>query len=311
MRWLDLVSRDPVPWLLDPENPSARYLTLLNIFHKSNETLSDEQARIMNWEPIKRLRSHWDPVNHWGRPNAPYYGGPVGSFGSLHMLQQIGAPCFPEALATCEALLGAGMIEEGVFTPEKNTSAPWLCYTAIAINILSHFGYRDDSRVLAARETIVDAVLHKPEKLICSMVGGECRDGLVKALYTLLHFTETIRSHDDETTIDTLCEKLISYNYDFAGEDAEWALPRYPRYYESDILELCHVLAHTKYRNDARLANLLQPLLAMQDTNGKWLKARATPSLSIERLQQPSRWLTYEAIHTLTSVYGDDIYGTG
>jgi hypothetical protein len=309
MRWIELVSRDPVPWLLDPENPSSRYLTLRHVFHKNAEELKDEQAGILNWEPIKTLRSHWDPVNHWGRARMPYFGGPVGSFGSLHMLQQIGTPPFPEAQTTCEALMTTGMTDEGVFTPERNAAAPWLCYTGIALDILTHFGYGDDPCVLLARNSIVNSVLHKPENLICSMVGGECRDGLVKALSALLHIPESERSADEEAAIDSICIKLIGFEYDFTGEDKEWSQPRYPRYYESDLLELCHVLAYTKYRKDARLIRLLQPLLSLQNAEGKWCKVRATPSLAIERIQQPSRWLTYEAVHTLTTVYGDDIYG--
>ncbi len=310
MRWLDFVSRDSVPWLLDPANPSSRYLTLRYIFQKGTEALAAEQARILNWEPIKLLRSHWDPVSHWGRTNAPYFGAAVGSFGSLHMLQQIGAPLFPEAQATCEVLLSAGRNQDGVFSPEKNATAPWLCYTGIALQIMEHFGYGDDPRTQAARSRMVHTILHKPEYLACPMVSGDCRDGLVKALNALLVHPVKQRSRDEETAIDTLCDNLINFNYDFEGEDAEWVQPRYPRYYDSDILELCHVLAHTNYRRDVRLNQLLQPLLALQDKEGKWHKARSTPSISIERIQQPSRWLTYEAIHTLTLVYGDDIYGS-
>ena len=159
MRWLNFVSRDPVPWLLDPENPSSRFLTLRDIFNKDDETIVNEQARILEWEPIIRLRSHWDPVNHWGRTGTPYYGGSVGSFGSLHMLQQIGAPSFPEALVTCEALLSTGMTEQGIFSPEKNVTAPWLCYTGIALNILTHFGYEDDPRVKAVCKILVQKIL--------------------------------------------------------------------------------------------------------------------------------------------------------
>jgi hypothetical protein len=309
MRWLDQVSRDPVPWLLDPENPSSRFLTLRDIFNKHPDKLREEQERILDWSPVKLLRSHWDPVNLWGRSQAPYFGGPVGNFGSLHMLQQIGASRFPEVQIACESLLSAGMIEEGIFSPEKNAAAPWLCYTGIALSIMYQFGFGEDSRTLGARDTMVDTILRKPEKLSCAMVRGECRDGLVKALNALLHLPDSQRNHTEELAIDTLCDKLISYKYDFSGEDAEWILPRFPRYYESDIVELCHVLAHTIYRYDPRLLALLQPLLALQNTDGKWSKARSTPSLSVERIQQPSRWLTYEAIHTLTLVYGDDIYG--
>lgn len=310
MRWLDLVARDPVPWLLDPENPSSRYLTLCHIFLKDAGTLVAEQTRILNWEPIQILRTHWDPVTHWGRANAPYFGSAVGSFGTLNMLQQIGAPLFPEVQATCESLLSTGRNELGVFTPEINATAPWLCYTGIALQTLTHFGYGDDPRTRAARNTLVYAILHEPENLACPMVRGDCRDGMVKALSALLHHPVKQRSHDVEKAIDILGDNLIDFNYDFEGEDAEWAQPSYPRYYESDLMELCHVLAHTNYRRDSRFIRLLERLLSLQDAEGRWHKARPTPSLSIERILQPSRWLTYEAIHTLTSVYGDDIYAS-
>ncbi len=310
MRWIDLVSRDQVPWLLDPENPSSRYLTLRDIFLKDPGTLAAEQARILDWEPIKILRGHWDPVSHWGRANAPYYGSAVGSFGTLVMLQQIGAPQFPEAQAGCEALLSTGRNESGVFTPGNNASAPWLCYTGIALQIMAHFGYADDPRTRATRNTLVHTILHTPEELTCPMIRGNCRDGIVKCLNALLHPPARQRSYEEERAIDILCGNLIDYSYDFTGEDSEWAHPGYPRYYDSDLLEMCHVLAHTKYRQDPRLMRLLEPLLALQDTEGKWHKTRQTPALSVERIQQPSRWLTYEAIHTLTLVYGDDIYGS-
>ena len=167
MRWLDFVARDPVPWLLDPSNPSSRYLTLRDIFHKDDAALVAEQDRILNWEPVAILRGHWDPVSHWGRANTPYFGGAVGSFGSLNMLQQIGAPVFPEAQATCEAILVSGRSELGVFVPERNAVTPWLCYTGIALQMMVHFGFGDDPRTLAARDTIVDSILNKPKNLMC------------------------------------------------------------------------------------------------------------------------------------------------
>lgn len=309
MRWLDMVSRDPVPWLLDPENPSSRYLTLRDIFEKHADTLNEDRRRIVHWEPIQLIISHWDPVHHWGRSHAPYYGGSAGTFGTLTMLQQLGAPPFQEAQAACEALLSTGKNEEGVFSPEEDAAAPWLCYTGIVLQIMTDFGYAKDPRVHAALDTMVDAILNKPENLVCPMVQDECRDGLVKALGALLHHPVRRQERDVKAAIEILSGKLTAHSYNFEDEDAEWMQPRYPRYYESDIVELCHVLAHTPYRHEASFTRLLQPLLTLQDADGRWSKLRTTPSLSVERIRQPSRWLTYEAIHTLTLVYGDDIYG--
>ncbi|MDF1512691.1 MAG: hypothetical protein P1S60_02660 [Anaerolineae bacterium] len=310
MRWLDFVSRDPVPWLLDPINPSSRYLTLRDIFQKDKKLLNPDQEQILLWEPIKLLRAHWDPVSHWGRANAPYYGSAVGSFGTLHMLQQLGAPVFPEAQATCEALFTSGRTEQGLFIPDSHTAA-WLCYTGIALQVLVHFGFAKDPRTQTTQFILVNRILQHPESLSCPMVRGECRDGLVKALNALLHLPSHQQNQDTTHAIDILGDKLVDYTYDFAGEDAEWALPRYPRYYDSDLLELCHVLSHTNHRHDARLSRIIQTLTSLQDADGKWRKLRQTHSLAIERIQQPSRWLTYEAVHTLTLVYGDDIYGPG
>ena len=49
MSWTDVVKRDAVPWLLDPTNPSARILTLREIFDQPEERLTDEYVRLLEW----------------------------------------------------------------------------------------------------------------------------------------------------------------------------------------------------------------------------------------------------------------------
>ena len=86
-----------MPWLLDPGNPSARYSDaeayLQEVAHRA---LSRSRTRILAWAPIVSLRRHWVPTNYWGRAASPYYGGPVGNFGTLFLLAQVGAPRFGE-----------------------------------------------------------------------------------------------------------------------------------------------------------------------------------------------------------------------
>lgn len=310
MQWLDVVAQDPVPWLLDPENPSVRILTLRHIFENPEAALEAEKTRMLAWKPIQSLRYHWNAVNFWGRAYDPYYGGAMGNFGTLYMLTQWGAPKFPEVESTCENLLTRGRSSDGRFSPGESPAAPWLCYTGIALQVMSHFGLGNDLRVRSAQAALLQAILLRPELLACPIAGGGCRAGLVKALGALVGVPVSERSSDEDEAITVLCERLLNAPYDFEGRDAEWLALGLPRYYDADILELCHLIAQTPYRTHHRFRDLLGRLIDLQTPMGRWRKRRATPSFSDERLSHPSRWLTFEAIHTLMSVYGGNTYAT-
>ncbi len=310
MRWLDLVKRDPVPWLLDPENPSARLLTLRHLFKKPEASLEDEHARLLAWTPIMTLREHWNRVNFWGREVDPYFGGAMSNFGTLYLFTQMGVPLFPEIEPACENLLNRGRGGDGRFVLEGPRAAPWLCYTGMALQIMSHFGYGNDLRVRSAWLALLQTVLLRPELLECPIANGGCHHGLVKALAGLLSMPAEQRESNEEQAIAVVGEHLINYPYDFGKHDVEWVQPSFPRYYRSDLVELCRVLAQTPYRTHPRFQELLHRMLELQNAEGRWNKSRPTPALSEERIHQPSRWLTFEAVHTLTLTYGDDIYAS-
>ena len=198
MRWLDLVKRDPVPWLLDPANPSARLLTLRYLFKKPAASLEKEYARLLAWSPLKDLRGHWNRVNFWGREGAPYFGGTLGNFGTLYLLSQLGVPLFPEIGPACENLLNKGRRSGERFSPEKAIATPWLCYTGMALQIMWHFGYGNDLRTRSTWTALVQTILLRPELLECPIAGGQCYHGVVKALLGLLSAPPHRRTDDDE-----------------------------------------------------------------------------------------------------------------
>ncbi len=104
--------------------------------------------------------------------------------------------------------------------------------------------------------------------------------------------------------MDRLCTYLLRHTYDLEGEDSDWTKPRFPRFYDTDLIELCHVLAHTAHRAHPTSQRLLRFVLDLQDADGRWHKQKVTPALAIERIFQPSRWLTFEAVHALVLNYG-------
>jgi hypothetical protein len=320
MSWVDIIGRDPVPWLLDPGNPSARFLTLKHIFGKPAASLQEEQARILAWAPVAMLRRHWVPINFWGRAASPYYGGPMGNFGTLFLLTQLGTPRISETDAVCENLLERGRMPDGSFAPGDKTAAPWLAYTGIALQILTHFGYENDPRTQQTWDVLTQTVQKHPDTLGCTLAGRGCRAAAVKALGALVHRDRDRPLESDAETIEILCTYLLSHTYEWGGQDIDWTLPRFPRYYETDLVELTHMLAHTEHRSDPecrqviqRMVDLASPVgsanpMGSRDPSGRWIKAKTTPALSEERILQPSRWLTFEAVHALILIYGDEIY---
>lgn len=314
MRWLDLVKRDPVPWMLDPVNPSARLLTLRHLFKKPETVLQDENARLLTWSPIVILREHWNRVNFWGREHDPYFGGALGNFGTLYLFMQLGMSRFPEVEPVCENLLDKGRNENGHFATGSvvisRGGMPWLCYTGMALQIMWRFGYGNDLRARSALAALLHMVLLRPEMLDCPIANGACAHGLVKALAALVNMPTEQRSADEEAAIEVLAESLINYPFDFSGRDADWLQPTFPRYYRSDVVELCRVVAQTNFRGHPRFQGWLYLLLSLKTEEGRWNKARPTPALSEERLHHPSRWLTFEAVHALTLTYGDTVYAS-
>ncbi len=310
MRWLDMVKRDPVPWLLDPVNPSVRLLTLRYVFARPEEALQAERAQLLQWEVVRQIRSHWIPVHFWGRARLPYYGGAAGNFGTLYLLAQMAVPRFEEVEPVCENLLNYGRRLDGSFSPEESLEAPWLCYTGMAMQTLWHFGYGDDLRAQSAQTAIVEAVRRAPRRLLCPVANGECNAGLVKALAGLLCVPSPLRDSETEEAILLLAGRLLDFPYDFQGRDAVWLKPVFPRYYNTDLVEACRTLAQTALRDHPRFRELVRRLVALQNEEGRWVKARTTPILPVERVLRPSRWLTFEAVHALASTYGGNPYAS-
>ncbi len=307
---MELVARDPVPWLLDPGNPSVRVLALKHIFKRGPTELAEDQQRLLDWKPVAALRRHWDSINFWGRSDNPYFGGPVGNFGTLYLFAQLGVPRRSEIASACENLLTRGRHSEGYFAPQDVSAAPWLSFNGIALQVLTHFGYGDDPGALDAWNVMLTAFGSAPDHLGCALADRACRAGAVKALGALIHRNETQPTDRDAKAIEILCDYLLKHDYAWEGEDADWLLPRFPRYYDADIIELCHVLAHTPARDHPRAQAILRRMLALQDSLGRWSKMKTTPALSEERVLQPSRWLTFEAVHSLMLTYGDNAYAT-
>lgn len=308
MNWLQVMRRDPVPWLLDPVNPSARVLTLQYVFGKNEEELHGERLALLTWKPVFEILRHYSPENFWGWRENPYHGSQIGTFGTLVLLAQLGAPLCPEIQGGCENLLQYGRTVDGRFKPPDVHDSMWVCYTGMALQTLYHFGYGEDPRTDSALTALVQAIQQGETYLRCAATGGICQWGLTKALGALLAIPPAQRTAQHEAALRWLVETLISYPYDFERRDASWVQPSFPRYYDADLIELAMLVSQTEYRVHPAFLRLLKQVTEWQTAQGQWLKLRKTPAFTVEKVNEPSRWLTLQAVRALIQTYGGNAY---
>jgi hypothetical protein len=300
-RWQKELKADPIPWLLERENPSARYLTLRHLLDSGEPDSQVTEAReaIPAWPPVREILAVMDPVNFWGRADKPFYGGAVGTHGTLHLLAELGMPRTLQLEAACENLLKHGQHASGGFTYDGTPGRTLLCYTGNGIRTLLHFGYRDDPRLERAFEYLVTRST-TPGGLTCPYADHEeCQWGIVKALAAFADLPAADWPPDHVRGVETLADAVLDYEFDFEGRDARWLSFGFPLDYQSNLVELCDALARLDYGLDPRLRRLLDIVLAAQTADGRWIKQYGTRALQVEKRGQPSKWITIGAVRAL------------
>ena len=75
--WKSFLHADPTCWLLEEDNPSIRYYTLINILDKShdNPEVIESKNKIMEIGVVPKILSKQEAVGYWGIPENFYLRG--------------------------------------------------------------------------------------------------------------------------------------------------------------------------------------------------------------------------------------------
>jgi hypothetical protein len=299
--WQSDLKADPLPWLLKRENPSARYLTLRHLLDSGerDSQVAEARAAIPTWPPVREILALMDPVDFWGRADRPFYGGAVGTHATLSLLAELGLPRISQIEAACENLFEHGQHESGGFTYDGTPGRILLCYTGNAVRTLVHFGYLGDPRLERAFEYLFRRSTAARGRTCPYADGKECQWGITKALAALAALPTTDRTLDRMHAVKALAGAVLNHEFDFEDRDARWLDFGFPLNYQSDLVELCDVLARLDYGLDPRLGRLLDIVRAAQTADGRWVKRYGTRALQVEERGQPSKWITIRALRAL------------
>jgi hypothetical protein len=297
--WQKHLNGDPLPWLLDPEDPSVRYWTLRDILDRpaNDPEVQATRTAIAQQSLVKELFALQHPEGYWGDDETKPYTA-QGAVTALSLLYMLGVTPDQRTAAGCDSFLKFCQHESGGLSLTKKTrSGIFPCTTGEHLPFLVYFGLGDDPRVQAAF-TFLSEDMSTDEALDCGRYQHQvCLWGAIAALNGLAVLPADMRSAQSKRAVKRLANALLDAQYDFEGEHKRWLTFGVPRAW--DLLSALKALAVHGYARDARFAPLLKLILTRQDEQGRWLCGSVSRTWPIEKRNQPSKRITLDALRVL------------
>lgn len=297
--WQTHLNGDPLPWLLDLENPSVRYRTLTEILDRPHRDPQVQEARaaIPCQSLVRRLFVLQRAGGYWGDDETKPYTA-QGAVAALTLLYMLRVAPDKRTAAGCDSFLKYSQHECGGFSlVKKIKSGIFPCTTGEHLPFLVYFGFEDDPRVRAAFAFLIRD-METSDALDCGRYQHrDCLWGVIAAMNGLAALPAGMRTVQSDRVVERLANVLLDAKYDFTGEHKRWLTFGVPRAW--DLLSALKVLAAHGYARDTRIAPLLRLVLERQDAQGRWVCGSVSRTWSIEKRNQPSKWVTLDALRVL------------
>lgn len=303
--WRRILRGDPIPWLLESDNPSVRYFTLRDIVESPESAPQLQKARqaIMEWGLVKEILARQHPEGYWGDDPKRLHGVRYADW-HLRVLAELGVEANEQVRLGCEYFLRHSQLESGSIWIVGPKSRPLICVEGYMLKSFIRFGYLDDPRIQRAIATLAGRVVQEENWRCTSSARLPCQWGMVKDLEAFAEIPHLARPPQVQAAIPALAEGLFSYPFDFKGEEKRWLSFGFPYLYQTDLLEMTEVLIRLGYQDDPRLAPWIDLILAQQDREGKWTRRAGGKIIDAGKRGQPNKWITLKALRVLKGVYG-------
>ena len=297
--WQKRLNSDPLPWLLEPDNPSVRFWTMVDLLDREvsdpevQATLSAVDQQVL----VQELFSMQHPEGHWGEDETKPYTA-QGAVAVLSLLYMLGVTPDERTTAGCDSFLTFCQHVSGGFSMTKTRrSGIFPCTTGEHLPFLIYFGMEDDPRVQAAFTFLIDE-MSKEDALDCGRYQHQdCLWGAISALNGLAALPKDWRTDQSEEVVQRLADELLDAEVDFEGEHKRWLTFAVPRAW--DLLSALKALSAHGYTHDARFVPLLEQVLERQDDQGRWKCGSVSRTWPIEKRNQPSKWITLDVLRVL------------
>lgn len=331
--WKSLLNADPTDWLLAEDNPTVRYLTLVDILERPTNDPDVVKAKrdIMVKGVVPQILAKQEEKGYWGNPERLYVSKYTGTVWQLIILAEHLADGENTRIKkVCEFLLDRSQdLESGGFSMHHSIKTGGgrhgeviPCLTGNMVWSLIRLGYFSDPRVQRGISCITryqrfdDAVANPPQGWPYDNHEDcwgrhTCHMGVVKALKALSEIPPGKRSSEVHNAIKEGTEYLLKHHIHKRSHNLTqvskpgWQRFGFPLMYGTDILEILGILTNLGCR-DERMQEAIDLVASKQDSNGIWKLASTFNGkfqVDIEEKGRPSKWITLNALRALKGYY--------
>jgi len=324
----EFTSKETINWLLDPKDPSVRYLTLKELWDipETDAEVLRAKSAIMQIGPVPAILGQQEPEGFWGKPEDFYMDKYRGTVWQLLVLAELEADGSDERIRkACEFILihsqdheSGGFAYQGTAKNGGRHSGVIPCLTGNVLWFLLKFGYFGDSRVqkalnwVTAYQRFDDGETLPPRvwpynKFEPCWGKHTCHMGVVKTLKALAQIPPGLRTTMIRQTMENAAEFLLihhifkkSHNLSQVSKPG-WLRLGFPLMYQTDILEILLILLQLGFR-DPRMQEAVDILVSKQTGNGSWLMENSFNGRmrkNIEVKGKESKWITLNALRVI------------
>jgi len=289
-------------WLLEPEEPSLRFLTSRDLVKArprdpSLSRLREEMPR-RGW--ARRILDLQKEDTYWSRKTngyLPYYSA---SIWHLQVLADLGMTKRDARIANAvEWWLDLHTAEDGGFTPRAGGfDRGHLCTTGNMVRSLIRFGYLRDGRVQAAIDWLV-RTQYRDGGWDCFWRGK----GNLDSWESMSAFAEIPKerwSPEVRAAVEKGADFFLRRRLLHEGRRyTPWTWLRYPWHFFYDVLVGLDFMTALGYGRDPRLDEAFRHLERKRRTDGRWNLSSRNWYRPSEEPGQPSKMITFLALRAL------------
>jgi hypothetical protein len=334
MSWQSELTGDPLPWLLEPDSPGARYLALrdlLDLPQYDHELVAARQAAHTDG-PIAAVLAQMDATGYWAAMGPGYNPKYRSTVWSVILLAQLGASINEDERIrrACLYLIDHALASGGQFSTTGAPSGTIDCLQGNLCWALLELGFEDLEHLAPAFEWMSRSLTGEgmapqgdkkaPVRYYAAKCGPtfacgannqqSCAWGAIKVMLAFTRWPLERRTPLIERAITQGVDFLFSTNPAKADYPSGWSEKPsqnwwkfgFPVFYVTDLLQNVDVLARLGYGDDLRLADALQIIRQKQDSRGRWtLEYDYTGKTWVDfgAKKQPNKWVTLRALQAL------------
>ena len=312
---------DPLPWLLEPENPSARYSTLTGLLDRpaDDPEVMAARAAIPVRGPARAILDAQWPEGYWVAPGVGYSPKYKATVWQVIYLAALGAPRTEAVARACTQVLDESRLPDGRFSAKKTAQGAIACLGGNLLRALMQFGCRDP-RVAESVEALAEMALRDGFRCRYNALqdgdgnwphhmrdGLPCAWGAIKTLAAFAELPEGERSPAVRDAIEAGAALLLGGNLadgDFptATEPSPlWSQFGFPLGYTSDLLEALEVLGSLGLELGTQLAPALDLVRGKRTGSGRWVLEHTPENTwaGFGVVGEENKWVTLRALRAL------------